>query len=150
MRKSQAAKKINSLSFPFIGDTGAKKPKIRIYPKIHIGIENPNLHKIHISEISICTKFTLLKSHISQNSHFWNIQNQGNFWEKSGFCPSVLLPGLIIHLIELWNLGLNLLGHSLLLFFCSIHTQGYYDRNTILTMVARERDPKPFLQKMPF
>ena len=36
-------------------------------------------YKIHISETSIFTKFTFLKS-----------QNQGNFWIKSGFYPSVL------------------------------------------------------------
>ena len=46
--------------------------------KIHIlsknsHIENPNFYKIHLSEISIFTKFTFLKSHFSQNSHFWNL-----------------------------------------------------------------------------
>ena len=35
--------------------------------------ENPNFHKIHISEIPIFTKFTFLKSHFSQNSHFLNL-----------------------------------------------------------------------------
>ena len=58
--------------------------KIEIIRKIHAGaeihilsknshIENPNFHKIHLSKISMFTKFTFQKSHFSQNSHLWNL-----------------------------------------------------------------------------
>jgi len=33
-------------------------------------IDNRNFYKIHLSEFSIFTKFTLLNSQFSQNSHF--------------------------------------------------------------------------------
>ena len=86
--------------------------------KVHIlsknsHIENPNFHKIHLSEISIFQKFTLLKSQFSQNSQFLNLifhtihkskisfftkftflkyQNQRYFCTKSGYLLQCVFP----------------------------------------------------------
>ena len=46
-----------------------------------------NFHKIHTSEFSIFTKFTLLNSHFSQNSHFWKIKIKGISGYKVDFAP---------------------------------------------------------------
>ena len=48
-------------------------------------------------------KFTFQKSHFSQNSHFLKIQNQGNFWIKSGLLHHY--PGFIFwsHGFFFWN-----------------------------------------------
>ena len=43
--------------------------KSTFHPKIHT-LKIPTFTKIHLSEISLFTKFTFLKSHFSQNSHF--------------------------------------------------------------------------------
>ena len=75
-----------------------------------------NFHRIHLSEISIFTKFTFLKSHFSQNSRFWNLnfrkihvseisiftkfiflkyQNQGIFWIKRSVLPQCAQGSLL-------------------------------------------------------
>ena len=83
---------------------------------VHTGAKIHILSKNHILKIPLFTKYTFLKLHFSQNSHFWNLifhkihifeisfftkftflkyQSQGNFWIKSVFLPHCAIEDVI-------------------------------------------------------